>query len=87
MVGVSVVSVFFDFDGVLHPTTHGSVLFSNANLLEYIFLNHQCNIVISSSWRFHVDLDDFKLRLADVIHPHMIDANTLRNEKLLMIHR
>lgn len=65
--------LFIDFDGVLHPTTHGSVLFSNAHLLEGIFSKpQQCNIVISSSWRFHVDLEEIKLRLPDVIQPHII---------------
>jgi hypothetical protein len=64
--------LFLDFDGVLHPTTHGSVLFSNAHLLAEAFLRHQCNIVISSSWRFHVDLEEIKLRLPDVIQPHII---------------
>ena len=64
--------LFLDFDGVLHPTTHGSVLFSNAHLLEGIFSKQQCNIVISSSWRLHVDLEEIKLRLPDVIQPHII---------------
>jgi len=47
-------------------------LFSNAHLLAEAFLRHQCNIVISSSWRFHVDLEEIKLRLPDVIQPHII---------------
>ena len=57
---------------MLHPTTHGSLLFSNSYLFEDVFSNHQCNIVISSSWRFHVDLENIKLRLPDVIQPHII---------------
>ena len=64
--------LFLDFDGVLHPTTHGSVLFSNVHLLEDIFSKQQCNIVISSSWWFHVDLDNIKLRFPDVIQPLII---------------
>ena len=64
--------LFLDFDGVLHPTTHGSLLFSNSHLLEHVFLNHQCNIVISSSWRFHFDLDEIKLRLPEVMQPLVI---------------
>ena len=61
--------LFLDFDGVLHPTTHGSLLFSNTHLLEDVFSKHQCNIVISSSWRFHFDLDEIKLRLPEVMQP------------------
>jgi hypothetical protein len=49
--------LFLDFDGVLHPTSHGSVLFSQMNLLEEAVGNESCQIVISSSWRFHMDLD------------------------------
>jgi hypothetical protein len=64
--------LFLDFDGVLHPTAYGSVVFSNTHLLEEIFSNHQCNIVISSSWRFHVDLKEIKLRFPEVIQPHII---------------
>ena len=64
--------LFLDFDGVLHPTTHGSLLFSKAHLLEEVFSKHQCNIVISSSWRFHVDLAEIKLRLPHAIQPYII---------------
>ena len=44
--------LFLDFDGVLHPTTDGSSLFSNAHLLEEVFSKHQCNIAISSASDF-----------------------------------
>ena len=49
--------LFRDFDGVLHPTSHGSALFSQMNLLEEAIGNESCQIVISSSWRFHMDLE------------------------------
>ena len=61
--------LFLDFDGVLHPATHGSLLFSNTHLLEDVFSKHQCNIVVSSSWRFHFYLDEIKLRLPEVVRP------------------
>ena len=64
--------LFLDFDGVLHPTTHVSTLFSKVHLLEEVFSKHQCNIVISSSWRFHGDLAEIKLRLPDAIQPYII---------------
>ena len=50
--------LFLDFDGVLHPTTSSpDSLFSNVNLLAEVLIHHPCQIVISSSWRFHHDLD------------------------------
>ncbi len=49
--------LFLDFDGVLHPTSHGSAFFSQMNLLEEAIGNKSCQIVISSSWRFHMDLE------------------------------
>ena len=52
--------LFLDFDGVLHPASHGSVLFSQMNLLEEAVGNESCQIVISSSWRFHMKMDDLK---------------------------
>ena len=52
--------LFLDFDGVLHPTSHGSTLFSQMNLLEDALGNEACQIVISSSWRFHMDFAKLK---------------------------
>jgi hypothetical protein len=52
--------LFLDFDGVLHPTNHGSALFSQVDLLEKALENEACQIVISSSWRFHVEIEDIK---------------------------
>lgn len=52
--------LFLDFDGVLHPTSHGTALFSQVDLLEQALENEACQIVISSSWRFHVEIEDIK---------------------------
>lgn len=52
--------LFLDFDGVLHPTSHGSALFSQMNLLEDALGNETCHIVVSSSWRFHMDFAKLK---------------------------
>jgi hypothetical protein len=51
--------LFLDFDGVLHPTTttHPSELFSKNRLLEETLQNIDCEIVISSSWRFHTSFE------------------------------
>ena len=61
--------LFLDFDGVLHPTTHGSRLFSSAHLLEEVFFQCPCNVIISSSWRFHLDINEIKLSLPEGIRP------------------
>jgi hypothetical protein len=44
--------LYLDFDGVLHPTT-GKDLFSRMHLLEEALIGKDCQIIISSSWRFH----------------------------------
>ncbi len=53
-------TLFLDFDGVLHPTAHGSALFSQLPLLEKVLEGLSCQMVISSSWRFHVDLNQLR---------------------------
>jgi len=53
--------LFLDFDGVLHSTsTAEHLLFSKLDLLAEAISNNPCRIVISSSWRFHNDLDHLK---------------------------
>lgn len=50
--------LFLDFDGVLHGTTSSKEdLFSRAYLLEEFMKQFPCQIIISSSWRFHYELD------------------------------
>ena len=44
--------LYLDFDGVLHPTT-GKDLFCRMHLLEEALIDKECQIIISSSWRFH----------------------------------
>jgi hypothetical protein len=44
--------LFLDFDGVLHPTSASEdERFSRVHLLDAIWPNDGCGIVISSSWR------------------------------------
>ena len=53
--------LFLDFDGVLHSTSTGEhLLFSKLDLLTEAISKNPCRIVISSSWRFHNDLDHLK---------------------------
>ena len=42
---------YVDFDGVLHPTS-GKDLFCSMHLLEDVLVGKDCQIIISSSWRF-----------------------------------
>jgi len=57
---VSTKVLFLDFDGVLHPTTHGSALLSQLPLLESALEGRDYSMVISSSWRFHMEMEDLE---------------------------
>lgn len=74
--------LFLDFDGVLHPTTtnHSSEFFSKNQLLEETLLFGKCEVVISSSWRFHYSLElllkNLPLNLSQIVtgitgNPHI----------------
>jgi hypothetical protein len=53
--------LFLDFDGVLHPASGDSVPeFSKADALASAMQGYACEIVISSTWRFHYGLDQLK---------------------------
>jgi len=53
--------LFLDFDGVLHNTTSSQeLLFNKLGLLIDALQEKPCSIVISSSWRFHHNLDQLK---------------------------
>jgi hypothetical protein len=60
--------LFLDFDGVLHPSNYpqGSK-FSRIQLLEEVLSVSFCEIVISSSWRFHYSIVDLKKILGNKI--------------------
>ena len=50
--------LFLDFDGVLHPASaRPEERFSRVALLERSLAEHDCSIVVSSSWRFHHDFE------------------------------
>ena len=66
--------LFLDFDGVLHPTTHGSALFSQLELFEQTILAHNYAIVISSSWRFQMDLSDLQSKFSQELRGRIIGA-------------
>ena len=64
--------LFVDFDGVLHPTTHGSNLLSQLPLLESAIESHDCALVISSSWRFHLEVDDLKKHFSSSVRNKIV---------------
>jgi len=64
--------LFVDFDGVLHPTTHGSNLLSQLPLLESAIESHDCALVISSSWRFHLEIDDLKKHFSSSVRNKIV---------------
>ena len=60
--------LFLDFDGVLHPTHFKQGCeFSRLQLLEVLFLSSFCEIVISSSWRFHYSINELKQKLGNTV--------------------
>lgn len=58
--------LFLDFDGVLHPATinNKSEHFSRNFILEEAIKDLECEIVISSSWRFHTKHSDLLSNLS-----------------------
>jgi hypothetical protein len=56
--------LFLDFDGVLHPTSaKPQQWFSCVDLLAEVLEGTQCEIVISSSWRFTHSLSELRALL------------------------
>jgi hypothetical protein len=67
--------LYLDFDGVLHPSTLiDVVLFSRARLLEPLFEQSHCSVVISSSWRFTHSLDHLKAKLPKFLSESIIGS-------------
>ena len=58
--------LFLDFDGVLHSTTTSiENLFQRAFLLNELLIELPCPIVISSSWRFNLELGQIKSKFVE----------------------
>ena len=64
--------LFLDFDGVLHPTTHGSALLSQLPLLESALEGCDYTMVISSSWRFHLEMEDLKKHFSSSVRDKIV---------------
>ena len=60
--------LFLDFDGVLHPSLAAAdQYFCRMPLLEQALGSGFCEIVISSSWRFHHSFDKLRGQFPDSI--------------------
>ena len=64
--------LFLDFDGVLHSATRPGGLFTHVKLLEQALAGSNCQLIISSSWRFHFSLDELKKRLPDSLAERVV---------------
>lgn len=57
-------TLFLDFDGVLHPTLpRHNERFGLAPMLSKVLDGFDCDVVISSSWRFQLDAAQLRLLL------------------------
>jgi hypothetical protein len=68
--------LFLDFDGVLHSstTTNSNQFFTRSVLLDETLEMFECNIVISSSWRFHYSFDFLVSKLSKNTRDKVIGA-------------
>jgi hypothetical protein len=67
--------LFLDIDGVLHPGNGADgCLMCSAKQLEDALSDHELRIVISSSWRFHMELEEIVERLPAGIADRVVDA-------------
>jgi hypothetical protein len=61
-------TLFLDFDGVLHPVSAGvGAYFAHVERLAEVLTTAECEIVVSSSWRFHFDLESILDKMPDAI--------------------
>lgn len=67
-------TLYLDFDGVLHPMSRAEFgPFTRLGLLEELLVARPVQIVISSSWRMHHDMDELR-RLVGRLGPQVVDA-------------
>ena len=64
-------TLMVDFDGVLHPTSGGQ-FFSRLTVLETALSGHECDIVISSSWRHHHSFQDLVKHFPDSLRRSVV---------------
>lgn len=65
--------LFLDFDGVLHPRSPGQHLFSNLARLEAVLRDFEfVEVVITSTWREDMSLDQLQTLFSPDIRPRII---------------
>ncbi len=76
---------FLDFDGVTHPHPANGQFFRQKNIstLRDCLAQYELSIVIASSWRLDMDLDDIKTELKD-IHNNIVGVTPEINEPFLL---
>lgn len=91
---LQVPTIFLDFDGVLHAESEvGSRPFSRLPLLEGVLNKTDCDfqIVISSSWRHHCNLDELKTHLRSLkkyvvgVTPETLHCYDMRYREIMEI--
>lgn len=80
------ITLFLDFDGVLHPSMHGSFCYMH-NLFKVLDLYPEMKLVVSSDWRHGATPEYFSQVFGDYIHrvagvtPHL--PHGLRQDEIL----
>jgi hypothetical protein len=64
--------LFLDFDGVLHSANQPGVVFTQVQLLEQALAGSTCQLIISSSWRFHYPLEEIKQMLPESLAQRVV---------------
>lgn len=52
--------LFLDIDGVMHSTNDNDIKYEHATKLDSVIENSNVQIIISSSWRFHMNIEKIK---------------------------
>ena len=77
--------LFLDFDGVLHPAIGGRIDFCHRQLLEdWLILNQEVSIVIPSSWRQMMSMEELKGFFKPVLRDRVVSKclNSSKNGRL-----
>lgn len=83
--------ISLDFDGVLHPTAEGAqriavTHFAWLPILERILASHpQVMLLVHSTWRHRLDLDELRLLIGEVLGPRVVAAAPAGDHRWLAI--
>lgn len=72
--------LFLDFDGVMHPRAAAGKYFTNLPRLEAVLRDFEfLNIVISSSWRETLGLEDIKSNFSEDLQNRIIGVTPIHD--------